>query len=49
MEAVSVQDMEKYKAVVTESARMSEIIHKNFTAVTANDGKSKFITANQFR
>ena len=32
--AVSVQDMEKYKAVVTESARMSEIIHKNFTAVT---------------
>ena len=33
--AVSVQDMEKYKAVVTESARMSEIIHKNFAAVTA--------------
>jgi hypothetical protein len=33
--AVSVQDLEKYKAVVTESARMSEIIHKNFTAVTA--------------
>jgi hypothetical protein len=32
--AVSVQDMEKYKAVVTESARMSEIIHKNFAAVT---------------
>jgi len=32
--AVSVQDMEKYRAVVTESARMSEIIHKNFTAVT---------------
>ena len=33
--AVTVQDMEKYKAVVTESARMSEIIHKNFAAVTA--------------
>ncbi len=33
--AVSVQDLEKYKAVVTESARMSEIIHKNFSAVTA--------------
>ncbi|MDH3268721.1 MAG: hypothetical protein OEM46_07695 [Ignavibacteria bacterium] len=32
---VSVQDMEKYKTVVTESARMSEIIHKNFAAVTA--------------
>lgn len=32
--AVSVQDMEKYKAVVTESARMSEIINKNFAAVT---------------
>lgn len=32
--AVTVQDMEKYKAVVTESARMSEIIHKNFAAVT---------------
>jgi hypothetical protein len=31
---VSVQDMEKYKAVVTESARMSEIIHKNFAAVS---------------
>jgi len=31
---VTVQDMEKYKAVVTESARMSEIIHKNFAAVT---------------
>jgi hypothetical protein len=33
--AVTVQDMEKYRAVVTESARMSEIIHKNFAAVTA--------------
>ena len=32
---VSVQDMEKYKAIVTESARMSEIIHKNFAAVNA--------------
>lgn len=31
---VSLQDMEKYKAVVTESARMSDIIHKNFAAVT---------------
>jgi len=31
---VSVQDLEKYKAVVTESARMSEIIHKNFAAVS---------------
>lgn len=32
--AVTVQDLEKYKAVVTESARMSEIIHKNFAAVS---------------
>jgi len=31
---VTVQDLEKYKAVVTESARMSEIIHKNFAAVS---------------
>ena len=27
-------DLEKYKAMVTESARMSEIIHKNFAAVS---------------
>jgi len=33
--AVSVQDMEKYKAIVTESARMSEVIHKNFAAINA--------------
>jgi hypothetical protein len=32
--AVSLQDAEKYKAVVTESARLSEIIHKNFAAVS---------------
>lgn len=31
---VTAQDLEKYKAVVTESARMSEIIHKNFAAVS---------------
>jgi len=30
--AVSLQDAEKYKAIVTESARLSEIIHKNFAA-----------------
>jgi hypothetical protein len=33
--SISLQDAEKYKAIVTESARLSEIIHKNFTAVTA--------------
>jgi len=33
--AVSLQDAEKYKAIVNESARLSEIIHKNFTAVSA--------------
>jgi hypothetical protein len=33
--AVSIQDLEKYKAIVNESARLSEIIHKNFAAVTA--------------
>jgi hypothetical protein len=33
--AVSLQDAEKYKAIVNESARLSEIIHKNFTAVNA--------------
>ena len=33
--AVSVQDIEKYKALVTESARMSEIMHKNYAAVSA--------------
>lgn len=33
--AVSLQDAEKYKAIVTESARLSEIIHKNFAAVSA--------------
>ena len=33
--AVSIQDLEKYKAIVNESARLSEIVHKNFTAVTA--------------
>lgn len=32
---VSLQDAEKYKAIVTESARLSEIIHKNFAAVSA--------------
>jgi len=32
---VSIQDAEKYKAIVNESARLSEIIHKNFTAVSA--------------
>lgn len=32
--AVSLQDFEKYKAIVTESARLSEIIHKNFAAVS---------------
>jgi len=31
---VTAQDLEKYKALVTESARMSEIIHKNFAAVS---------------
>lgn len=31
---VSAQDLEKYKALVTESARMSEIIHKNYAAVS---------------
>jgi len=31
---ISLQDAEKYKAIVTESARLSEIIHKNFTAVS---------------
>ena len=35
MLAVSIQDLEKYKAIVNESARLSEIVHKNFTAVTA--------------
>ncbi len=33
--AVSVQDMEKYKSIVTESAKLSEIVYKNFAAVTA--------------
>ena len=33
--AVSVQDLEKYKALVTESARLSEIMHKNFALVSA--------------
>jgi hypothetical protein len=33
--AVSIQDLEKYKAIVNESVRLSEIVHKNFTAVTA--------------
>ncbi|MBK9097551.1 MAG: hypothetical protein IPM14_05360 [bacterium] len=33
--AVSVQDLEKYKALVTESARLSEIMHKNFASVGA--------------
>jgi len=32
--AVSLQDAEKYKSIVTESARLSEIIHKNFAAVS---------------
>jgi hypothetical protein len=32
---VSLQDAEKYKAIVNESARLSEIVHKNFTAVSA--------------
>ncbi|MCU0414280.1 MAG: hypothetical protein MUE91_07765 [Ignavibacteriaceae bacterium] len=32
--AISLQDAEKYKAIVTESARLSEIIHKNFAAVS---------------
>ncbi|HSW56648.1 MAG TPA: hypothetical protein VLH59_16320 [Ignavibacteriaceae bacterium] len=32
---VSLQDAEKYKAIVNESARLSEIIYKNFTAVNA--------------
>ena len=31
---VTAQDLERYKALVTESARMSEIIHKNFAAVS---------------
>ena len=31
----SIQDVEKYKAIVTESARLSEIVYKNFAAVTA--------------
>jgi hypothetical protein len=30
---ITSQDLEKYKALVTESARMSEIIHKNYAAV----------------
>jgi hypothetical protein len=33
--AITLQDAEKYKAIVTESARLSEIIHKNFAAVSA--------------
>lgn len=33
--SISLQDAEKYKAIVTESARLSEIIHKNFIAVSA--------------
>lgn len=33
--AVSIQDIEKYKSIVNESAKLSEIVHKNFTAVTA--------------
>jgi len=33
--SVSLQDAEKYKVIVTESARLSEIIHKNFAAVSA--------------
>jgi len=33
--AVSIQDLEKYKAIVNESVRLSEIVHKNFAAVTA--------------
>jgi len=33
--AVSLQDLEKYKALVTESARLSEIMHKNFASVSA--------------
>lgn len=33
--AVSIQDLEKYKSIVNESAKLSEIVHKNFTAVTA--------------
>jgi hypothetical protein len=32
--AVTVQDMEKYKALVTESARMSEIMNKNYAAIS---------------
>ena len=31
---VTAQDLERYKALVTESARMSEIIHNNFAAVS---------------
>ena len=33
--AVSIQDLEKYKGLVTESARLSEIMHKNFASVGA--------------
>jgi hypothetical protein len=33
--AVSAQDLEKYKAAVAESAKLSEIVHKNFAAVNA--------------
>ena len=47
--SVSLQDAEKYKVIVTESARLSEIIHKNFAAVKCIDGKSKFGSANKFR
>ena len=32
---VSAQDLEKYKALVTESAKMSELIHKNYAAVAS--------------
>jgi hypothetical protein len=32
--AMSIQDVEKYKAIVTESAKLSEIVYKNFAAVT---------------
>ena len=31
---MSIQDVEKYKAIVTESAKLSEIVYKNFAAVT---------------
>ncbi|MBV6422070.1 MAG: hypothetical protein DAHOPDDO_03358 [Ignavibacteriaceae bacterium] len=33
--AVTVQDLEKYKSLVTESARLSEIMHKNFASVSS--------------